>query len=505
MRNSSLQSLFNTMDRRTLLGKGAAMVSGLLAGLSLRPGRAYGQAKPAAGTQRNDNTWNVAVTGEIMAVRPFSMQTEPEFLSLVKLLRESDVAYGHLEMNLGSAEELAWAARGAIGGAGYLIAEPRMAEDLKWAGIDILSLAQNHSMDWGTAGLLSTIKACNKAGIAVAGTGRDLEEARGPVFLEKDRGRVALVAISSGNSAMEWAGLGKGEIPGRPGVNPLRLSMKYEVDHATAEQYQAGAKKLGVLSVSRTNPQEFNFTPGQNTGATGYSAFTWVDGDKFEISTVGHAKDIEGNLRSIDEARQMADFVMVAHHNSVSEGSRGDTPCKFVVDFAKKAIDAGADMYIGHGWHTALGIEIYKNKPIIYGLGNFFWQSSYIPRKPADQYESYGYDMDQLTTLHPAIGNLHPAGNEHWTYGALYQFKFENKKLTEIRLHPVEMGMDFSGEKPRVVRQIGSGPRPYLDGSPRMASGASAQKILERLQKLCATYGTKLEINNGIGIARISA
>ena len=113
--------------------------------------------------------------------------------------------------------------------------------------------------------------------------------------------------------------------------------------------------------------------------------------------------------------------------------------------------------------------------------------------------------MDQLTTLHPAIGNLHPTGNEHWTYSAVYQFKFENKKLTEIRLHPIEMGMDFSGEKPRVVRQVGSGPHPYLDGSPRMASGASAQKILERLQKLCAIYGTKLEINNGIGIARISA
>jgi poly-gamma-glutamate capsule biosynthesis protein CapA/YwtB (metallophosphatase superfamily) len=504
-RNSWSHRLFNTMDRRTLLGRGAAIFGGLLAGLSLRPGRAYGQAKPKVGNQAGGNTWNVVITGETMAVRPFSVHTEPEFLSIMKLLRESDVAYTHLEMNLGSSEELAWAARGAIGGAGYLIAEPRIAEDLKWAGIDIMSLAQNHSMDWGAAGMLSTIKACNKVGIAGAGTGRDLEEARGPVFLEKDKGRVALVAISSGNSAYEWAGLGKGPIPGRPGINPLRATMKYEVDHATAEQYKAGAKKLGVLSVSRTAPQEFNITPGQQAGATGFSSFAFVDGDKFEISTVGHPKDIQGNLRSIDEAKQMADLVMVAHHNSLSEGGRGDAPCKFAREFAKAAIDAGADIYIGHGWHKALGIEIYKNKPMIHGLGNFFWQSSYIPRVPPDEYESYGYDMDDLTTLHPAVGPLHPAGDVHWAYSAIYQLRFESKKLTEIRLYPIEMGMDISETPPRVLREVGRGPHPYLDGRPLMASGANAQKILERMQKLSATYGTNIEIKDGIGIARIPA
>lgn len=176
-------------------------------------------------------------------------------------------------------------------------------------------------------------------------------------------------------------------------------------------------------------------------------------------------------IAAVDEAKQMADFVMVAHHNSTSEGSRGNTPCKFVVDFARKAIDAGADMYMGHGWHTALGIEIYKNKPIIYGLGN----------------------------LHPGTDN------EDWCWSAVYQFKFENKKLTEIRLHPIEMGMDFSAEKPKVYRQVGSGAHPYMDGSPRMASGANRQKLLERFQKVCALRGTKLEIKDGVGTVRVPA
>jgi poly-gamma-glutamate capsule biosynthesis protein CapA/YwtB (metallophosphatase superfamily) len=501
-----LRRVLRTMDRRTLLGRGAAMAGAAFAGLSLRPGRAYGQqAKPSAGRPGGADTWNVVVAGETMAYRPFSMHTEPEFLSVVKLLRESDVTYTHLEMNLGSPEELGWAARGAIGRAGYLIADPRIAEDLKWAGVDMMSLGHNHSLDWGPEGMLSTIRACRRSGIVHAGTGRDLEEARGPAFLEKDKGRVALVSISSGNSAYEWAGLGKGPIPGRPGVNPLRATMRYELDHATAEQYKEGARKLGVLSVSRATPSEFNVTPGQQAGATGFSSFTFVDGDKFGISTVGHPKDIEGNLRSIDAARQMADLVIVAHHNSLSEGGRGDLPCRFAREFARAAIDAGADIYVGHGWHKALGIEIYEGKPIMHGLGNFFWQSSYITRVPPDEYESYGYDMDALTTLTPAVGPLHPAGDEHWAYSVVYQLRLEDKKLKEIRLYPVEMGMDLSAETPRRVREYGTGAHKVLDGRPLMASGATARKILERIQTLSATYGTRVEIEGGVGVARVSA
>ena len=174
-----------------------------------------------------------------------------------------------------------------------------------------------------------------EAGIVHAGTGRDLEEARSPAFLEKDKGRVALVSISSGNSAYEWAGLGKGPIPGRPGVNPLRATTKYELDHATAEQYKEGARKLGVLSGLPRHAERVQRHAGTAGGRNRFSSFTFVDGDKFEISTVGHPKDIEGNLRSIDAARQMADLVIVAHHNSLSEGRRGDLPCRFAREFAQ--------------------------------------------------------------------------------------------------------------------------------------------------------------------------
>jgi hypothetical protein len=202
------------------------------------------------------------------------------------------------------------------GGASNLSAPSRIAQELKWAGIDLLSLAYNHAVDWGVTGMLSTIHACKKAGIVGAGTGRDLEEARGPAFCEKDKGRVALISTSSPNSAPERAGLPKGSIPGRPGVNCIRMNYKYEVDHSTAEQLRALGKKLDVLTTNRDKPQEFNLIP-----FNGESDFAFVDGNTFEVRTSGHPKDVEGNLRAIEEARQMADIVIFAYHMELTDGA----------------------------------------------------------------------------------------------------------------------------------------------------------------------------------------
>jgi poly-gamma-glutamate capsule biosynthesis protein CapA/YwtB (metallophosphatase superfamily) len=365
-------------------------------------------------------------------------------------------------------------------------------------------VANNHSLDWGPEGLLATIRNCNKAGIAVAGTGRNLEEAREPAYFEIAKGRIALISIASGNSAFEWAGLPKGKTPGRPGVNPMRLRTTYEVPHDTAAQLKAAGRSLGVLSANAAARPEFNITPGAISGSNGFSGFTFRDGDKFSVITEAHPGDLKGNLRAVDEANKMADFVMVAQHNSTSETGRGTAPSGFIVDFARKAIDAGADMYLGHGWHTFLGVEIYKGKPIFYGLGSFFWQSQFIPRVPADEYESYDVDMDALTTANPAISNLHPEGTPDWGWAAVYECKYVDKKLSEIVLHPIEMGYDYTGAKPLVTRQIGHTHK-YLDGSPRLATGANGQKILEMIQKICADRGTTMAIKNGVGIITVSA
>jgi poly-gamma-glutamate capsule biosynthesis protein CapA/YwtB (metallophosphatase superfamily) len=500
-----LKAALNAVDRRTVLGRGAAVVGGLVAAQFVKPGKAEAQAKAAA--KKPDNTFIVTGIGELMVTRPFSMQTEPEFLDIVKRMRDADLAYGHLEMNFGSAEDLKWTPRGTAGVASYMIAEPQVAKDLKWAGIDALSLAMNHSFDWGPEGVRSTIKYCQENGIAHAGTGNNLEEARAPAYFDVDKGRVALISLGSGNNVYEWAGLPKGAVPGRPGMNPLRVSTRYEVDHASAEQLKSIGRKLGVMSEAAAARKEFNVSPGGGAGAgTGSASFAFVDGDKFEITSHGHAKDIEGNLRSIKAGYAWADFVMVAHHNSTSEAARGSGPSDFVVDFARKAIDAGADVYFGHGWHTFLGIEIYKGKPILYGMGNFWYQNIYLERIPADSYESYGFDMDQLPSFNPTSGAMHPGGDaEDWCWTALYEMKYVDRKLAEIRLYPVDMGMDFSSGKGVLSRKVGRGQYSYIDGVPHMATGANGQAILKKLQERCELRGTKMAIVGNVGVITVTA
>ena len=111
--------------------------------------------------------------------------------------------------------------------------------------------------------------------------------------------------------------------------------------------------------------------------------------------------------------------------------------------------------------------------------------------------------MDNLNAVNVAVGNLHPEGSDDWGWSAVYQVKYVDKKLTEIVLHPIEMGYDFSGEKPVRNRLIGKGEMKYLDGSPRLATGANGQAILKKLQAVNAERGTKMEIVDGVGVIKV--
>ncbi|KGF66874.1 capsule biosynthesis protein, partial [Hoeflea sp. BAL378] len=334
--------------------------------------------------------WNIVLAGECMIARPFSMHDDPEFLSLIDDLRESDVTYAHLEMNFGSFSELDWPSRGDWM-ASYMIAEPALAGEMAWAGIDMVSLAHNHSMDFGVSGMEATRRHCQAAGLVCAGTGCDLEEAREPAYFESRKGRVALISVSTGNKGHEWAGLPKASLRGRPGVNPLRVSMDYRIDAAAAAELRRMSEALGIGRTDRDGGIRLALPSGQSTRET----VRFVPGDDFAIRSTLYPHDLAGNLRSIGEATHMADLVMVAHHFNIAEGPRGDEPPGFARQFAHAAIDAGADIYIGHGWHKTLGIEIYKGRPIFYGMGNFISQSEFIRRVPYDSFEAFGHDIER--------------------------------------------------------------------------------------------------------------
>ncbi|MCI5078256.1 CapA family protein [Oricola sp.] len=454
---------------------------------------------------KHKGEWRVSLAGECMVTRPFSMHDEPEFLGMWDLIRDSDVAYGHLEMNFAEPEELKWPARGQ-GIGSFMISEPAVAGDLKWAGFDIMSAAHNHSFDFGAEGIAATRKHMKVAGIATAGTGTDLERASEPAYVEKKNGRVALVAASSGNQHFMWANHAKGAFMARPGVNPLRLKYEFVVDPQTMANLKDFAAKLNIAKPPKHGPE----------GAFGFlipAAQQWgdpecfVEGEKCEIVSKCDRRDLERNLRSIEEARCMSDLVIVAHHFSVSDGPRGDTPPRFVEEFARASIDGGADIYVGHGWHRTLGIEIYKGKPIIYGIGNFFAHSEFLQHVPYDSYDAWGHDVDRLQTLHPALHPLHPGldhSAETWWGSCIIKLEMKDDRLTRLYLHPVEMGRDSTPEAP-LHRRTGSGEHPLTEGRPILAKGDNAARILERYKRLSAPFGTQVEIRDGVGIVDLEA
>jgi len=452
--------------------------------------------------------WSIAIAGECMVTRPFSMYREESFTGIRDLFQESDVTYAHLEMNLGDHRKL-HPARGDWFGS-FMLAESELADQLRWLGVDVMSVANNHSLDFGEQGLAATLESCRDAGLATAGTGQDLDEARRPVYVETPQGRLALVSLSSGNRPHEWAGRPKGTMVGRPGINPLRINWTYHVPRDVAEQLKAAARGLGILRTHENcgpgktgrmlAEDEFQYTLPGGQSASGELVFK--EADEFQIVSECHPGDLEDNLRSIRTAASFADVVMVAHHFNVSEGARGDRPPRFVREFAHRAIDEGADIFVGHGWHKTMGVEIYQGKPIFYGLGNFFAQSEFLDHVPADAYETWGHDIDQLPTLTPDMWPLHPGldgPSDTWWSSAVIKVHLTEGRLTDVTLHPVEMGREVTKEA-KITRSTGkSGKHPLTEGRPVLADEVNGARVVERFQKLSAEYGTKVELDGGVG------
>jgi hypothetical protein len=443
----------------------------------------------------------LAIAGEISCVRPFSMRTEPEFLALLRILREADTAFAHLEMLIHSWE--GYPLRPFVG-TETLQADPIIADEIKKAGIDMVSNAFNHSLEWGEGGLLATIKNLERAGVVHAGTGSCLEVAREPAYFESEVGRVALISISSGHHPYDSAGLSKPPIRGRPGVNPLRITLKFVLDPDRAEKLKEIWKVLGL----NTRPRRYmKLSEGEfclNLEHCPYESY--IEGYIFGVgpqpSVVGipNQWDVEGNLKSIRDARRLADLVLVSHHNAMAEGERGYTPSKWVPPFAKACIDAGADVYIGHGWHRELGIEMYKNKPIFYGRGDFWGQlTSYLGRVPADSYESQGLDLNNLATFTPAdLPSAQASGRTRPLTGAsiggtIPVLTFKGGKLSELKLYPYSNGRAEN-------RMTGA----VLDGRPMLTSGENARMIVDCLKQLSAAFGTSVEFKDGFGVVKLT-
>jgi len=444
--------------------------------------------------------FTLAVTGDSIINRRISVYTDPRFLSLIKILRDTDVAFTHLETAIHDYEgpEVYPAAEG---GGTWMRSPNFVAEELKWAGFDIVSHASNHCLDYSYGGLKATWKALDQAGLPYAGTGQNLGEAREPTYLETDKGRVALISMSSSFARWGRAGEARRDVKGRPGLNPLRFY--YVVDAKTMEMVKELTIKLGLGVWQKDKVLLFYPQGATNT------VCKFVEGDEPGVTPVADEDDVEGNLRSIRDARRQADYVIVQIHTHEFEGTT-NIPARFIPPFARACIDAGADVFVAEGSHAPIrGIEIYKNRPIFYDPGDFMFMSNTVTRLPHDfyvrsqqgpairsrQWEATTSEaFDDRIMAKKAWQELNPP-QEYVGKGiggcviAVCTFG-EDKKLTGLKLHPVSIVGGFLGMGPSC-------------GLPMQADAEAAKKIISCFTELSSPFGTEIEFMEGVGVVKL--
>jgi Bacterial capsule synthesis protein PGA_cap len=241
------------------------------------------------------------------------------------------------------------------------LTRPEHVAALRLGHFDVVSFASNHCYDLGPGVLLETVGALRDQGFAVIGAGKDIGEARTPAILERGGLRLGFLAYSSV--------LRKGyeARPGKPGAAPMRAHTLYE-----QTDYQPG-----------TAPQ---------------------------IRTFADREDLAALLADIASAKERTDFLAVSLYWGVHlvKGVIAD----YEKEVAHAAIDAGADMIIGHGPHILKAVEIYRGKPVFYSLGNFCFD---MPRDLLEAGMARNPEFRELIESHRAIKT--PTDYHEWFAG----------------------------------------------------------------------------------------
>jgi poly-gamma-glutamate synthesis protein (capsule biosynthesis protein) len=444
--------------------------------------------------------FTLALTGDCMLTRRLSVFHEKNFLSLRDILRGADAAFTNLEGTVHTWDE---GTPGITQGT-FMTTEPKLLEDLKWFGINMVSCANNHAFDYGEGGVLANIRHLDEARIVHAGTGKNLAEARAPGYLDTPNGRVALIAVTATFRQWNQAGEQRPDLRGRPGINPLGFQATYRVDAAAFEQLQRVSRELGFEKSHERARKHFysdKEIPDARSAELNLLGNRYVLGEGFSIASEANERDLQDNLRWIREARRQADWVVVSAHchefggaSLLTAGTRAELEetADFFTDFAHRAVDTGADVFVGHGSHFPMGVEIYQGKPIFYSVGNFVFQNETVSFFPADAYERFDLDLratpsDFLDARTSGGKKGHPSDPAYWE-NMFAVCRFARKKLKEIKIFPIDQGFG----RPRPQR-----------GRPLLAEGEVADRVIERVTRLSRRYGTKISKRDGVGVIEL--
>lgn len=196
---------------------------------------------------------------------------------------------------------------------------PENLTPLADCGFNMCTTCGNHAHDNGLPGIVDTLEQLRKLGIAA--TGRNLEEARKPIILDKKGIKVGLIGFNAVGPREGWATSSK-----------------------------AGVSYVEILTHHEPSARA---TPGLPA-----RIYTFPEPDSVE--------EMQENIQSL---KNQCDITLVALHKGMVH-THGEIQM-YEKPLAHAAIEAGADAVIGHHAHILRGIEIYHGKPIYHNLGNF--------------------------------------------------------------------------------------------------------------------------------------
>ncbi len=275
-------------------------------------------------------------------------------------------------------------------------------------------------------------------------------------------------------------------------MNALRVNRYMEVTQENLEFLNTLAEESGINSEIAISRAEGYVAKNERLDSMDLGwHLRCVAGkeNKYHVTLV--EADMKRLEQSIYEAKAQADYILVSIHCHENEGSAKENPAGFLVEFAHRCIDMGAHAVLGHGPHLLRPLEIYKNRPIFYSLGDFMLHNENLTFSPEDFYEKYGLTSDD------PLCEVYRKRSHNYTVGLLTDrrmlesvvpyFEMEDGELTHLELLPIELGFD----EPR-----------YRKGTPRISA---AHGILERYAEMSAPYGTKIRIGeDGIGVVELS-
>jgi poly-gamma-glutamate capsule biosynthesis protein CapA/YwtB (metallophosphatase superfamily) len=257
--------------------------------------------------------------GDIAAAYPLSARDD-----VWELVEEADVTFANLESPL---TDRGYRAEKAIA----LQSAPAMSQELAGLGLDVLGLANNHACDYGIEGLLETMEALESAGVRSVGAGRNISEALQPAIFECAGIRLAFLSFSCTLPP------GFAATSTRPGVAPIRVVTRFEVDPVTS------AEQPGTSPFARSAALD---------------------------------EDVGAATNAVAAAKARSEIVVVGIHWGVPPGWMPEfqgTLAEYQRPLGHALVDAGADIVVGHHPHCLHGVEAYAGGWIAFSTGNLLF------------------------------------------------------------------------------------------------------------------------------------